>query len=753
MVFTGILHHLRKFLLFFFFCFPLIVFSQKNTIQGKITDIHSGEGLAKASIYVIENQSGAIADDSGQYALSLPSGSYLLRFSYVGYKTKEIKINLKTSVYQDIQLVPNDLLEEVVITSSRKDENITGLIMGMERLHIDEIKLTPALMGEVDILKAIQLLPGVQATSEGSSGFSVRGGSPDQNLILLDNTTVYNPSHMMGFFSIFNNDVIRNIELYKGDFPFKFGGRLSSLLDVHSRDEAPSTIKGTGGIGLISSRLMMEGPLDKKTTWMIGGRRSYADLFLVFAPDKDLRNTTLYFYDMNAKLTHHLPGNDKLELNIYSGVDDFGATIGEFSYGNTAASLTWSHNLYNTVFAKFSVHFTNYNYNIQSHMENTRMNWDSGITDWMFRADLHHPISRQWNLTYGISSILHRFRPGIVEMEGFEKNYELPISYAGEHAVYLSNEQTFMEQLDLRYGLRLSTFRNMDQSQQVYTSIEPGIGGVFRINENSSVKANFSHNTQYLQLANNSSAGSPLDVWFSAGPKIKPQKANLYSAGYFHNFNDNQYETSMELYYKDLKNVVDFAEHAQLIMNEHLEDEIRTGTGKAYGIEWMVKKNKGKLTGFVNYTLSRSERTIPEVNNGKTYLAPFDKTHVINIMAAYRLSKKVNISAAWVFATGNPTTYPAGRFELFGEYFPIYSGRNENRRPDYHRLDLSVNYVPHPDSKKWWKSEWNFSIYNAYNRKNPWTIYFNRENETAAPYAEMMYLFGFIPSITYNFKF
>jgi hypothetical protein len=745
----SIIHYLKKTLSFLFAGFPFIVFSHNSTIQGKITDIHSGEGLAKASIYVIENQTGTVADNAGQYTLSLSPGHYVLRISYVGYETKEVKITLTASITQNIQLVPNDLLEEVVITSGRKDENITRLVMGVEKLRMDEIKLMPAMLGEVDVLKAIQLLPGVQATSEGSSGFSVRGGSPDQNLILLDNTTIYNPSHLMGFFSIFNNDAISGIELYKGDFPFKAGGRLSSLLDVHSRDEVPSTFRGTGGLGLISSRLMLEGPLGKKTVWMAGGRRSYADLFLVMAPDKDLRNTTLYFYDVNVKLTHRLPDNDKLELNIYSGNDDFGANMGRFSYGNTAASLTWSHNFYNTVFAKFSLHFTNYNYNIQSYLESARMNWDSGIADGMFRADFHHPVNQHWNLSYGISGTLHQFKPGIVKMEGVEQNYELPVSRVGEYAVYLSNEQSVTNRFNLRYGLRIPVFRNA----KVYSAIEPGISGVFRINENSSVKANFSHNTQYLQLASNSSAGSPLDIWFPAGTKIKPQEVNIYSAGYFHNFDKNQYETSMELYYKDLRNVIDFAEHAQLIMNEHLEDQVRTGTGQAYGVEWMVKKNTGNLTGFANYTLSRSERTIPEVNKGKTYLAPFDKTHAVNIMTAYRFSKKVNISATWVFATGNPTTYPTGRFELFGEYFPLYSGRNEYRKPDYHRLDVSVNYIPRPDSKKRWKSEWNFSVYNAYNRKNPWSIYFNQEVGMVAPYAEMMYLFGIIPSITYNFKF
>jgi hypothetical protein len=654
---------------------------------------------------------------------------------------------MNVSQTKDVRLKPNDWLEEVIVSSRKKDENLTGLVMGVEKLSIKEIKSMPALMGEVDVLKAIQLLPGVQAASEGSSGFSVRGGSPDQNLIVLDNTTVYNPSHMMGFFSIFNNDVIGGLELYKGDLPFKFGGRLSSLLDVHTKDDIPSSLGGTGGVGLISSRLMMEGALDEKTSWLVGGRRSYADIFLRLSSDEDLQNTIIYFYDMNGKLTHRFSENDKLELNAYHGTDAFGATPGDFHYGNTAASLTWSHVFSEQLFARFSLNYTDYSYRIATHLEGARMKWDSGITDWMFRADFHTPLDDLWDLGYGASITRHKFIPGMVKIDSLP-DFELPGSRAMEYAAYLSNEQKLSDKLSLRYGLRLSAFQN----QHTYANIEPGVGAAWRLTESSSVKANFTHNTQYMQLANNSAAGSPLDVWFPASSRVKPQKVNLYSAGYFHNFNRDDYEASVEVYYKDLKDVIDFAEHAQLVGNDDLESDVRTGTGKAYGIEWMLRKNSGKLTGFVNYTLSRSERTIPAVNNGKTYLAPYDKTHAVNVVAMYNFSGKINVSATWVFASGTPTTYPTGRFEIFGEAFPIYSGRNEYRKPDYHRLDLSLNYIPRPDSKKRWQGEWNFSVYNAYNQKNPWTIYFNQDS-SGTPYGEMMYLFGIVPSITYNFKF
>ncbi len=751
------------------------VFSQNNkAFRGTVTDESSGEVLPGATVWVKETQGGAIANEAGVYTLSLPQGNYTLRISYVGYEPKEIKLEANSDTKQDVRLKPNGLLSEVIVSATKKDENVTRINMGLEKLSIKEIKQMPALMGEVDVIKAIQLLPGVQATSEGGSGFSVRGGSPDQNLIVLDHTTVYNPSHLLGFFSVFNNDVISGIELYKGDLPFKYGGRLSSLLEVQTKDEIPSRFQGTGGIGIISSRLMLEGPVGEKTSWLIGGRRSYADLFLKLSSDEALRKSSVYFYDLNAKVTHRFSERDKLALNFYYGDDTFGAEPGNFDYGNAAASLTWSHMFSDKLFSKFSANFSNYDYGLASKLEGSEMEWNSSITDYMLRADFHQLINDTWDLTYGLSSTLHRFNPGVVTMPDYP-TYEVEGNKALEHGIYLANEQKVNDRLSLKYGLRLSAFQNMgattvfhyDSNHEVsdsvrygsgdiyntYIALEPRIGLVYKLTDHSSVKANYAHNTQYMQLANNSASGSPLDVWFPASPNVKPQQVDLFSAGYFHNFEDNMFETSVELYYKKLNNVVDFAEHANLILNQQLEGEVRTGTGKAYGAEFMIKKNTGRLTGFANYTLSRSERTIPEINHGKAYLAPYDKTHTFNIVASYELSKKVNLSATWIFATGNPTTYPTGRFEIDGEYFPIYSGRNEYRKPNYHRLDLSLNYIPNPDSKKRWKGEWNFSIYNAYGKKNPWTISFDQDDNTGLPYAEMIYLFGIVPSITYNFKF
>ena len=750
------------------------IFAQKLELKGSVKDAGTNERIPGAYIMVKETDFRLVTDLSGNFILSLPKGKYTLTVSSVGYNTREVNVELSTEKKIDIQLASNTNLGEVVVSARKRDEQLTRMNMGVERLEIKDIKKMPALMGEVDIIKALLLLPGVQAASEGGSGFSVRGGSPDQNLILLDNTIVYNPSHLMGFFSVFNNDVVSELELYKGDLPLKHGGRLSSLLDVQTKNNIPEKFNGTGGIGLISSRLMLEGPIGEKTSWLIGGRRSYADLFLKLSGDEALRNSSIYFYDLNAKINHSFSDRDKLALNFYFGKDNFGAEPGDFNYGNGAASLTWSHVFSPNLFGKFSINYTDYDYGLTSELEGSRTSWESAITDIMLRADFNQPINDIWNLNYGFTTTHHHFNPGIVNLEDYPE-YKVDGTNALEHAIYLGNEQKITDKLRLKYGFRLSVFQNIGKATvfnydsnyksidstvyksgkiyNTYTGFEPRIGLVYRLNEESSLKANYVRNVQYLQLANNSASGSPLDVWFSSSPNIKPQIVDQFSAGYFRNFDNNIFEASVELYYKNLDNVIDFAAHADLILNKKLDGEIRTGTGKSYGAEFMLKKNEGRLTGFLNYTLSRSERTIPEINDGKTYLAPYDKTHAINIVATYELSKKVSMSASWVFATGNPTTYPTGRFGVNGEYFPIYSGRNEYRKPNYDRLDLSLTYVPNPDSKKWYKGEWNFSIYNAYARKNPWMITYDQNDETGMPYAEMMYLFGIVPSITYNFKF
>ncbi len=747
---------------------------KRMEFRGTVTERHTGETLAGAAVYVKETKQGVVTDKEGHFLLPLPKGIYQLQISLTGYNPQEIRLNTDSVQSLDVRLDSRTKeLDEVIVSGRKKDDNITSTEMGVERLNIVQIRRQPALMGEVDVLKSIQLLPGVQAVSEGGSGFSVRGGSPDQNLVLLDNTTVYNPSHLFGFFSTFNNDIVSGLELYKGDFPLKYGGRLSSLLNVETKSDKPARFQGTGGIGLVSSRLMLEGPLGERTSWIVGGRRSYADLFLKLSSNEALNSSAIYFYDMNAKVTHRFSGKDKLELNGYYGKDMFSADMGGFNYGNAAASLTWNHIFNERFLVRTSLNLSDYQYGLSSNVGDTKMDWTAGIFDLGMKIDFSQHLNPWLNLSYGVSGTYHHFNPGKVTMTD-QEDYDVEGNNGLEYGVYLSNEHEVGSRLSLRYGVRWSIFQSMgaatvygyDKDYEVsdstyygkgkiyntYMNLEPRLTATFRLNEVSSLKGSYAHNVQYIQLAQNSAAGSPINVWFSASPNVKPQTVDMFSVGYFRNFKNNMYETSVEAYYKKLDNVIDFAEHASLLLNQRMEGEVRTGTGRSYGIEFMAKKNSGRLTGFLNYTLSRSERTIPEVNNGETYLAPFDKTHSVNISANYEISPKWNVSATWVYATGNPTTYPTGRFEINGEYFPIYSGRNEYRKPDYHRMDLSLNYIPKPDSKKRWKGEWNFSVYNAYGRKNAWLISYNQV-DYPMPTAEMYYLFGIVPSITYNFKF
>ncbi len=750
--------------------------AQKIELKGKVLDRSSREPLVSALIKVKNTSLYTLSDENGDFSVQFDKkASYLVSASYIGYKEETKRINLNTARTVEFLMESNLQLQEVVITSDIADEKVKSLAMGVEKLTAVEIKRMPALMGEVDVIKAIQLLPGVQTASEGGSGYSVRGGSPDQNLILIDDAQVYNASHLLGFFSVFNNDVLSGLDLYKGDMPLKYGGRLSSLLEVRTKSKQPEKFKGTGGLGLISSRLTLECPIGEKTSFLIGGRRSYADLFLKLSSNKSLRESAVYFYDLNLKLTHRFSNKDIVDISSYYGKDIFDAQPGKFYYGNLASSMSWRHIYSDVLSSKISLNISGYDYGLESKLEGAQAMWKSNIADYKLRVDMLHNISDLWNMSYGLAGTIHRFKPGMVTLSDTDTDFEVEGSNALEHTLYFSNEQKLSDVFSIKYGARLNVFQNIgkatvfdyDEKYEVadstvykkgeiyntYTVVEPRVGFVYQTGESSSVKGNYVRNTQFIQLANNSASGSPLDVWFSASPNIKPQIVDMVSAGYFRNLNDNMYETSLELYYKWQDNVIDFAEHAGLILNDKLEGEVRTGKGKSYGAELMVRKNKGQLTGFFNYTLSRAERTIPEINGGKTFLSPYDKTHSVNMVANYALSKKHAVSAIWVYATGNPTTYPSGSFGIGGEYFPIYSGRNEYRRPDYHRLDLSYTYTPNPDSKKRWRSEWIFSLYNAYSKKNPWIIMYSQNEDTGTPYAEMMYLFGIVPSISYNFKF
>lgn len=754
---------------------------KRYTVSGNIRDAGNGEDLIGAEVVIAGTRTGTVSNSYGYYALNLPEGRYRLVFSYIGYKRAEVDVDLSADRKLNAVLTADAReLTEVVVSAEGRNANVVRPEMSRERLSAGDIKSIPALMGEVDVIKAIQLLPGVQSASEGSSGFSVRGGGHDQNLILLDEATVYNASHLMGFFSVFNNDAIKDVTLYKGDIPASFGGRLSSLLDIRSKDGNTQRYAAAGGVGLISSRLTLEGPLGDKASAIVSARRTYADMFLAFASEENQRNSTLYFYDMNAKLNVRIDDNNRLFLAGYSGRDRFGTDIAAMGFGNNTVTLRWNHVFSPRLFSNFTLIGSSYDYYLRSEIsEQLSQELSSGLEDYGFKADFSYHHGPANSLKFGYNFVYHTFLPGEgggVGEESVVGRISLPRTFAAENVFYVANESDLYEgRLKLKYGLRFSLFHNIANGRgvdilsdyrvaetwdyargTVYNGmgrLEPRLGVTYVFNDLHSVKASYSRTVQYIQLASNSSAGSPLDLWFEASPNVKPQLSDQFALGYFRNFAGDAYEVSAEVYYKDMKNVVDFKDHASLLINEHLEQELRFGSGYAYGLELMVRRTRGPLSGWISYTLSRSRRRIDGVNEGLEYRSPYDKPHNVSVVLTQDLSPRVSLSANWVYASGTPVTYPTGRFQIENSYVPVYSSRNEYRYPDYHRLDLSLTWQLSRPGRSF-SHELNFSLYNAYGRKNVWTILFRQENDRPdVSYAEKIYLFTFIPSVTWNFRF
>ncbi len=752
----------------------------KFTLSGFVKDADNGEMLPGATIYVKEVKAGAATNTYGFYSISLEPGTYHIIFSFVGYANIEKTIDLNNNRSLNINLKPStEYLSEIEITGKAKNDNITQAQMSVNKIDSKTIQAIPALMGEVDLIKALQLLPGVKFAAEGSSGFSVRGGSPDQNLVLLDEATVYNAGHLMGFFSVFNNDAVKNVELYKGDLPAKYGGRLSSLVDVRMKDGNKKEFHGNGGIGLISSRLTLEGPIvQNKGSFMVSGRRSYADLFLKLSSKEELKNNILYFYDLNTKMNYNLNQNNHLFISGYFGKDVFKNKEFGMNWGNATGTARWNHVFNDKLFSNFTFIASNFSYNLGLTNEHG-FDWTSNLTDYNLKGDFNWYLNSNNTISFGFSSIYHDFFPGEIKgtgTESFITEYGLPNNYALENGVYITNVQKIGSLISLKYGLRISMFNNIGPNTvfnydsigqpldstvygkgdfyNTYFGFEPRLGAVFRLNESSSVKASYSRNYQYLQQAQNSTAGSPLSIWFSSSPNIKPQYSDQFALAYFRNFENNKFEGSIEAYYKDIKNAIDFRDHAELLLNKYIEGEILTGRAYGYGIEFLLRKNSGKLNGWVSYTYSRTYRQIDGINSGVAYRAPYDRPHDISVVLNYNLNEQISLGLTWVYLTGQPITFPVGRFVYGNTVVPFYSGRNDYRMPDYHRLDLSVTWREKLNPGKKWHNEFNFSIYNAYNRKNAWIINFQSDTkDPSITYAEMTYLFGIIPSFTYNFKF
>jgi hypothetical protein len=766
----------------------------QNIIKGCVQDSSTSEPLSYAIVSVIAENIAVHTDDKGMFELSLPTKQHELTITYLGYKKRTITISSPQTSPLVCNLESDPFsLKSVTVYGKSKVNQINRTLSGGDVMNMKMIRRIPAFLGEVDIIKAMQLLPGVTSTSEGSSGFSVRGGAPDQNLVMLEHAPIFSTSHAMGFFPLFNNDAIEKVTIYKGDIPVEYGSRLSSILDIELKDGSMTDYSIKGGIGMLSTRISVDGPIIKdKLSFLVSGRRSYFDLFLPLASEPELKSTRMYFWDLSGKLTYKMNNNNRLTFSSYGSNDvmDMGTMGMRASYGNRLTSLEWEHDFNDKLHAKLSLNYIKYICNMDIKSGELGISSAIGMENAGIKYDFDYKTNENHNLSFGYQGTLHMFEPGdftqsvggglITDANGnpLDVSYSefLPRMYGIENALYIGNRQKLTPRLSLQYGLRTSSFSNIGDDNVFYYdkdyavadsiqygkgeiyhtdwSFEPRIGVDFSINDNNSIKFNYSRTTQYVQLAQNSAAGLPQDRWFSSNPNIKPQMANMFTLSYFRDLFDDSWEFSTELYYKDLHNVIDFKDHASLMVNEKMYGELRTGTGKAYGAEFLIKRTKGALNGWISYTLSRATRKINTINDGRSYLAPYDRPHNLSVVLNYEINDRLDLAATWVYYTGTPYTVPVGKAEVEGLIIPIYSDRNAFRLPDYHRMDLSLNIRPKKESKNRGKYDFNVSVYNVYNRANAWYItYKTDEDNPKKTYAELSYLFGFIPSVTYNFYF
>ncbi|MCJ7448015.1 MAG: TonB-dependent receptor [Bacteroidales bacterium] len=763
----------------FFALFPVLTFGQQTyTVSGKITDVETGEDLIGVSVLVVELAKGVATNSYGFYSLSLPEGTYTIRCSYIGYEKKEFELEFNKNQILNIEISPSvTALDEVVIFSERNDIKITSAEIGIEKLNLKEIETIPVIFGEKDILKTIQLLPGISSSAEGSTGFNVRGGSMGQNLILLDEASVYSSSHLMGFFSVFNSDAIKDVTVYKGGIPACYGGRASSVLDITMNNGNNKTFSSSGGIGLISARLTFEGPIIKdKMSFIVSGRRTYGDLVarLLFPEDLVRHDMKFYFYDFNAKLNYTINEKNRLFISGYFGKDVFelGNDVGTI-WGNTTGTIRWNHLLSKKLFSKTSMIYSKYDYGFISGLFGMRLK--SGIEDLSFKEDATWYINPDFTLKSGMNITYHMFRPGeITTNDSIDFEVALREKRGFEGALYVQGEHKITSKLNANYGLRFSIFsqigpgwfykynpENEPVDSTYYSSgkaaypffaLEPRLSVNYILSDKSSIKLSYNRMAQYLHLLSNTTTGSPTDVWMPSSNNLKPVLVDQVSAGLFRNFLNNSIETSIEVYYKNMINTVDYEDGAEIIFDEHAESQILTGKGRSYGFELYIKKKYGDFTGWISYTLSRAEAKIEGINNFSWYPMKFDKTHDVSFIAIYKLSKRLTTSSVWTYATGNAVTFPSGKYIVDNNPVPYYTERNGYRMPPYHRLDLSLTL--HGKNLKKYKSDWTFSVYNVYNRHNAYIISFRGSKTlSGATEAVKLSLFGIVPSITYNFRF
>jgi len=764
-------------------------FAANVTLSGYLKDKANGEGLIGASVYFPQLKTGAITNSYGFYSVSVPSGTYTVNFSYIGYQTQSPVIDLSASKQLNILLEEaSQQLEEVVVSAEKKSQNVESLQMSMEKVQVKMIKKLPSFMGEVDIIKSMTLLPGIQNGGEGSSGLYVRGGGPDENLMILDEAPVYNASHLLGFFSVFNSDALKDVEVYKGGIPAEYGGKASSVIDIRMKDGNSQRFGMTGGIGNISSRLTIEAPIIKdKWSFIASGRRTYADYFGKMIGLDALDNNQLYFYDLNLKTSATINDKNRVYLSAYTGDDYFKA--GESIYmrwGNLTSTARWNHLFSNKLFSNTSFIFSRYNYSLGVPSSGAdQFDWTSQIADYNFKEDISWYLNSTNKLTIGFNAIYHHFEPGQVDAnEGsYFSDLKLTNYNALDNSLYVSNEQTIGPRLSLRYGLRYSYFQqigygkvreyenpelpNEDEVTGVkeyesgklvppgYHNLEPRLALKYEFGNESSVKASYNRMVQNLHLISNTNSPTPLDIWLPSSTYVKPLIANQVGLGYFKNLKDNMFETSAEVYYKDMQNVIDYIDGAELFLKEDLETELLRGDGYAYGLELFAKKQEGKLTGWLSYTWSKSMREIPGINDGNPYPSSYDRTHNVSVVGSYEITKRLNFSTTWVFLTGNPTSYPLVKYNVQGNAIYYYADRNSNRIPDYHRLDVSLTYDFKKNDHRKYKQSLNFSVYNVYARRNAYSVTFkqNEQNPNITEATRLSIIGSVIPSIIYNFTF
>jgi hypothetical protein len=764
------------------FYLPVSLWAQKRnfSVSGTIKDQKSGETLTGATVTFPDHPGLGVATNAyGFYSITLPEGHYRIVTTFSGYAPDTTELDLTQNLVLNRSLSEGgNQLAEVVITSTRKANNILKSPPGLQQLNTEDIKDIPVLAGEKDVMKTMQLLPGVKSAGDGSSGFFVRGGSADQNLILLDEAPVYNASHLLGFFSVFNSDAIKDVSLYKGGMPAIYGGRLASVEDIKMRDGNDQKFSGSGGIGLIASRLDLEGPIVKdKGSFLVTARRTYADVFTGLVSDTTIKNSTLYFYDVNLKANYQLGDKDRVFLSGYFGKDVMAfKNVNSISWGNSTATLRWNHIFSRNLFSNTSLIFSNYNYNTAYLNNDNQVKVTSGINDFQLKEDFNYYLNPRNKLDIGFSLIYHVTQPGQAVSDSTSKYNDITLEkkYAMENAVYATHEWSPGTRLKFTYGIRLTALSVMGpgnlytynssgniltktnyssgQIAKTYLNPEPRIAVTYQLDDISSIKLAYDRNVQNIHLLNNSTSTSPTNVYLPTSNIVQPEIADQISGGYYRNFHNRMYELSSEVYYKTMQNQLDYKNNANLIGNNNVEADLLFGKGRAYGWENYIHKKTGRLTGWISYTLSRTERQINGINNGRWYPATQDQTHNISVVGIYKYNRKWTFSASWTYNTGNAVTWPSGKFPVDGVPVYYYASRNGYRMPAYHRLDLGATLQLKKTSR--FQSDLTFSLYNAYGQWNPYTIQFQRDpRNPMLTQVQQTTLFRWIPAMTYNFKF